>query len=69
MVEYDAVIVGAGILGLSTAYHIKKEHPNAEILLIDKLSAAGQANTAKSAGAFRCLFYSRTNFTLADSSA
>jgi glycine/D-amino acid oxidase-like deaminating enzyme len=68
MVEYDAVIVGAGILGLSTAYHIKKEHPNAEILLIDKLNAAGQGNTAKSASAFRCLFYSRTNFTLADSS-
>ena len=69
MVEYDAVIVGAGILGLSTAYHIKKKNPNAEILLIDKLGTAGQANTAKSAGAFRCLFYSRTNFTLADSSA
>ena len=69
MVEYDAVIVGAGILGLSTAYHIKKKYPNAEILLIDKLGVAGQANTAKSAGAFRCLFYSRTNFTLADSSA
>jgi len=68
MIEYDAVVVGAGILGLSTAYYIKKEHPNAEILLIEKLSAAGQANTAKSAGAFRCLFYSRTNFTLADSS-
>lgn len=69
MVEYDAVIVGAGILGLSAAYHIKKENPNAEIILIEKLSAAGQANTAKSAGAFRCLFHSRTNFTLADSSA
>ena len=69
MAEYDAVIVGAGILGLSTAYHIKKEYPKAEILLIDSLGAAGQANTAKSAGAFRCFFYSRTNFTLADSSA
>jgi FAD-dependent oxidoreductase domain-containing protein 1 len=69
MVEYDAVIVGAGILGLSTAYHIKKEYPQAEILLIDRQGAAGQANTAKSAGAFRCLFYSPTNFTLADSSA
>jgi FAD-dependent oxidoreductase domain-containing protein 1 len=68
MVDYDAVIVGAGILGLSTAYHIKEEHPDAQILLIDKLNSAGQANTAKSAGAFRCLFYSRTNFTLADCS-
>lgn len=68
MTEYDAIIIGAGILGLSTAYHIKKENPNAEILVIDKLGAAGQGNTAKSACAFRCLFSSHTNFLLADSS-
>jgi len=53
MVEYDAVIVGAGILGLSTAYHIKNRHPNTQVLVVDKLNAAGQANTAKSSGAFR----------------
>ena len=68
MVEYDVVVVGAGIIGLSTAYHIKRENPDAQILVIDKLSAAGQANTAKSACAFRCLFSSHTNFLLADSS-
>lgn len=68
MVEYDAVVVGAGIIGLSTAYHIKNKNPNAEILVVEKLNAAGQANTAKSAAAFRCLFSSRTNFVLADSS-
>lgn len=68
MVEYDAVIVGAGIIGLSTAYHIKNRNPNAKILVVDKLNAAGQANTAKSAAAFRCLFSSHTNFVLADSS-
>ncbi|MCD6242794.1 FAD-binding oxidoreductase [Candidatus Bathyarchaeota archaeon] len=68
MVEYDVVVVGAGIIGLSTAYHIKRENPNAQILVIDKLNAAGQANTAKSACAFRCLFSSHTSFLLADSS-
>jgi glycine/D-amino acid oxidase-like deaminating enzyme len=68
MVEYDAIVVGAGIIGLSTAYHIKNKNPNAEILVVDKLNAAGQANTAKSAAAFRCLFSSHTNFILADSS-
>ena len=68
MVEYDAIIVGAGILGLSTAYHIKSKNPNAQILVVDKLNAAGQANTAKSASAFRCLFSSYTNYVLADSS-
>ena len=68
MVKYDAVVIGAGILGLSTAYYIKRDNPNAQILVIDKLNAAGQANTAKSACAFRCLFSSNTNFLLADSS-
>lgn len=68
MVEYDAVLVGAGILGLSTAYHIKKRHPDSRVLVVDKLNAAGQANTAKSGSAFRCLFSSYTNYVLADSS-
>jgi FAD-dependent oxidoreductase domain-containing protein 1 len=68
MSEYDAVIVGAGIFGLATAYHIKKLKPQDRILVIDQLSAAGQGNTAKSAAMFRCFFYSRTNLTLVDTS-
>ncbi|MCW3984945.1 MAG: FAD-binding oxidoreductase [Candidatus Bathyarchaeota archaeon] len=66
MTEYDAVIVGAGIIGLATAYHVKKQRPNDRILVIDKMSTAGQGNTAKSAAMFRCFFYSRTNLTLVD---
>ncbi|RLI11821.1 FAD-binding oxidoreductase [Candidatus Bathyarchaeota archaeon] len=68
MAEYDAVVVGAGIVGLSTAYHIKKENPDAQVLVVDKFNAAGQGSTAKSASAFRCLFSSHTNFVLTDSS-
>ena len=66
--NYDVIVVGAGIIGLSTAYHIKKKRPSTRILVIDQLSSAGQANTAKSASAFRCLFSSETNHVLADSS-
>jgi glycine/D-amino acid oxidase-like deaminating enzyme len=69
MTDHDAVVVGAGIMGLSTAYHLKSRNPNRDIVVIDKLGAAGQGSTAKSAAAFRCLFASRTNFALADSSA
>jgi FAD-dependent oxidoreductase domain-containing protein 1 len=69
MVEHDAVVVGAGIVGLATAYHIKSRSPELNVLVIDRLGAAGQGSTAKSAAAFRCLFASRTNFALADSSA
>jgi glycine/D-amino acid oxidase-like deaminating enzyme len=69
MAEYDALVIGAGIIGLSTAYHLKSRNPQLNILVVDKLGAAGQGSTAKSAAAFRCLFASRTNFALADSSA
>ncbi|MEM3442281.1 MAG: FAD-binding oxidoreductase [Candidatus Bathyarchaeia archaeon] len=68
MPEYDTVVVGAGIIGLSTAYHIKSMCPNAQILVVDKFNAAGQGSTAKSASAFRCLFSSPINYVLADSS-
>ncbi len=69
MAEYDVLIVGAGIIGLSTGYHIKSRNPELNVLIVDKLGAAGQGSTAKSVAAFRCIFYSRTNFALADSSA
>ncbi|NIM45192.1 MAG: FAD-dependent oxidoreductase [Nitrososphaeria archaeon] len=68
MTEFDVIIVGAGILGLSTAYHLKRENPKKKILLIDTLSAAGQANTAKSNACYRNFFSSEVNYTLADSS-
>jgi FAD-dependent oxidoreductase domain-containing protein 1 len=69
MEECDVLVVGAGIIGLSTAYHLKIQNPQLNILVVDRLGAAGQGSTAKSAAAFRCLFASRTNFALADSSA
>jgi glycine/D-amino acid oxidase-like deaminating enzyme len=69
MSDCDAVIIGAGIIGLSTAYHLKNMNPNLNVLVVDRLGAAGQGSTAKSAAAFRCLFYSHTNYALADSSA
>jgi len=68
LAEYDAVIIGAGILGLATAYHVKKLKPYDKVLLVDMMGAAGQGNTAKSAAMYRCFFYSRTNLTLVDSS-
>lgn len=68
MAEYDAVVVGAGVIGLSTAYHIKSKRPSSRILVIDKFNAAGQGSTAKSMSAFRCLFSSRVNYLLSDSS-
>ena len=64
MTQYDAVVVGAGIIGLATAYHIQQKNPQDKILVIDKMPAAGQGNTSKSAAMFRISFSSPTNLTL-----
>ena len=68
MEGYDTIIVGAGIIGMSTAYHLQKNNPRKKILVIDKEPGAGQGNTAKGAGMFRNTFSSRTNQILSDTS-
>jgi glycine/D-amino acid oxidase-like deaminating enzyme len=62
------LVVGAGIIGLSSAYHIKKTHPDLSLLVIDRYAAAGQGDTAKSNAALRDTFTSTTNRNLAKSS-
>jgi len=66
--EYDVIIVGAGIFGMSAAYHIQRNSPSKKILVLERLPQVGQANTALSAAAFRNMFSSRTNQILADTS-
>jgi len=65
--ECDVLVVGGGILGFSSAYHMKRRRPEDRIILIDRLGGPGQGNTAKSEGAFRNVFTSKTNYLLADS--
>lgn len=68
MTEYDAVIVGAGVLGLSAAYHISRIRPNDKILVIEQMGASGQGNTAKTAAMFRTFFSTEIGQTLAETS-
>jgi glycine/D-amino acid oxidase-like deaminating enzyme len=65
--NYDILVVGGGILGFSSAYHLKSQNPDKRIIVIDKNSGPAQGNTAKSEGAFRNVFASETNYLLADS--
>lgn len=58
MKVYDIIIIGAGIIGMSSAYHLQRNNPNKKILVIDKEPGAGQGNTAKAAGMFRNTFSS-----------
>jgi len=66
--RFDLIVVGAGIIGLSCAYHIKLENPDLKVIVVDKAAAAGQGDTAKSAGAVRNVFTSDVNRLLADTS-
>ena len=67
MKDYDCIVVGAGIVGLATAYHIRREAPEDKILIIDKFEGPGFGDTSKSAAAFREFFYSKMNVLLARS--
>jgi glycine/D-amino acid oxidase-like deaminating enzyme len=62
--HYDIVIVGAGIFGMATAYHLINENENLSILVVDKAAQAGAGNTAQSAAMYRDTFSSEVNLLL-----
>jgi glycine/D-amino acid oxidase-like deaminating enzyme len=66
--DYDFIIIGAGVIGCSTAYHLKRTNPELNVLIIDKNQRVGFGNTAKSAALYRNLFSSKTSRKLAESS-
>lgn len=66
--KYNAIIISAGIIGLSTAYHIKRRNPKDNILVIEKEKGPGFGATGKSAGCFQGFFKSNISRKLAVSS-
>ncbi|MCJ7575014.1 FAD-dependent oxidoreductase, partial [Candidatus Bathyarchaeota archaeon] len=65
--ECDILVIGAGVLGLSSAYYLKKRDPTRKVTVVERLGGPGQGNSAKSEGAFRNLFTGEANYLLADS--
>lgn len=66
--EFEHVVIGAGVIGAATAYHIKRLSPDSNVLLIDKEKRAGAGNTAKSAALYRNIFSSKASKLLSTSS-
>jgi FAD-dependent oxidoreductase domain-containing protein 1 len=66
--KYDIIVIGAGILGLSSAFYLKKNSKEKSILVIDKFPDIAQGNTARSNAMFRNTFTSKDNLILSDSS-
>ena len=63
----DVLIIGAGVLGLSSAYHIKRTNPDLKVLLIDQFGGPAQGNTGKCAGGYRNMLTTDTNIKLSES--
>ncbi|HEV2138338.1 MAG TPA: FAD-binding oxidoreductase [Nitrososphaerales archaeon] len=66
--QYDIVVVGAGIMGVASAYHLKRNNPSKRILVVDRYGAVGQGNTGRSNAMFRNTFSSSDNQILSNTS-
>ena len=64
----DVLVIGAGIMGIASAYHLKKNNPEKDVLVMDRYGGAGQGNTGRSNAMFRNTFSSRDNQVLSNAS-
>lgn len=65
---YDCIIIGCGVIGAATAFHLKCSNPSMKILIIDQYAWPGAGNTGKSAALFRNIFSSETSRQLVNAS-
>ncbi|MGC8969260.1 MAG: NAD(P)/FAD-dependent oxidoreductase [Conexivisphaera sp.] len=63
--RYDVAVIGAGVIGLSTAYHVMRSSPGSRVIVVDQLEGPGLGDTSKSVGGFRTAFTSKMNRELA----
>ena len=57
MAPHDYVVIGGGIVGLSTAYHLSTSRPGARILLLEKESDLGRHQTGRNSGVIHSGIY------------
>lgn len=55
--QYDYIIIGGGIVGLSTAFEITQKKPNASILLLEKESSLAAHQTGHNSGVIHSGIY------------
>lgn len=59
--QYDFTIVGAGIVGLSSAYKLAKAYPSADILVLDKEDHVAAHQTGNNSGVIHSGIYYEPN--------
>ncbi len=57
MKNYDFIIIGSGIIGLTVAYAIKNRRPDSSILILDKESGEAQHASGRNSGVLHAGFY------------
>ncbi|MGC8772717.1 MAG: NAD(P)/FAD-dependent oxidoreductase [Conexivisphaera sp.] len=66
--NYEVAVIGAGIVGLATAYHVMRTPGGSRVAVVDALGGPGMGDTSRSVGGFRTAFTSSVNRVLARSS-
>ena len=54
---YDVIVIGGGIVGLSTAYKLNLHHPHLKILLLEKENAVAFHQTGRNSGVIHSGIY------------
>jgi L-2-hydroxyglutarate oxidase len=57
MNDFDVVVVGAGVIGISTAWAIKKSKPKVRVLVVDKENVSGKHASGRNSGVIHAGFY------------
>jgi FAD-dependent oxidoreductase domain-containing protein 1 len=64
MPQYDLIIIGGGIIGGSTLYHLSKLGFTGRVLVLEREDALSKGSTALSAGGFRNIWTTPINMKL-----
>jgi L-2-hydroxyglutarate oxidase LhgO len=57
MPQYDFIIAGSGIVGLTTAYEILRRAPSAKVAVVEKEATTGRHASGRNSGVLHCGLY------------
>ena len=60
----DVVVIGAGVVGASVAYHLKELDPNLHVVVLEARAFPGTGETSKATGGVRLQFGTEANIRL-----
>jgi (S)-2-hydroxyglutarate dehydrogenase len=55
--KYDTIVIGAGLVGLSVVYHLKRKNPDSKVLLIEKEKEVAKHQSGNNSGVMHSGIY------------